>query len=57
MPDTVVSIRDNAFFSTSSGIDKIIVHNSESNITLGKDRTPSKHDSVREKVEVEFVGE
>lgn len=57
IPSSVESIGDYAFFSTSSGIDKIIVHNSESNITLGKDRTPSKQDSVREKVEVEFVGE
>lgn len=57
IPSSVESIGDYAFFSTSSGIDKIIIHNSENNITLGKDWIPLKQDSVREKVEAEFVGE
>ncbi|MGN0570561.1 MAG: leucine-rich repeat domain-containing protein [Candidatus Fimenecus sp.] len=57
IPASVQSIGDYAFFSTSSQIEKIIVHkNEESELTLGKDWIPNKKDSIRDKVPVEYVG-
>lgn len=57
IPASVQTIGDYAFFSTASEIEKIVVHkDSENDLTLGKDWTPSKKDSIREKVPVEYVG-
>ena len=57
IPSSVKSIGDYAFFSTSSSIDKIVVHqpNADS-LTLGKDWIPNKKNNVREKVTVEYTG-
>lgn len=57
IPASVKSIGDYAFFSTSSSIDKIVVHqpNADS-LTLGKEWTPNKKNNVRDKVTVEYVG-
>ena len=57
IPSSVKSIGDYAFFSTSSSIDKIVVHqpNADS-LTLGKDWMPNKKNNVREKVTVEYTG-
>ncbi len=57
IPSCVKSIGDYAFFSTSSSIDKIVIHqpNGDS-LTLGKDWIPNKKNNVREKVAVEYVG-
>lgn len=56
IPSNVKSIGDYAFYSTGSSVEKVIVHNSEENLTLGKDWSPHKKNSVRERVPVEFVG-
>ena len=57
IPSSVKSIGDYAFFSTSSSIDKIVVHQpSADSLTLGKDWLPNKKNNVREKVTVEYVG-
>ena len=49
------SIGDYAFYSTGSSIEKVIVHNAEENPELGKDWSPHKKNSAREKVPVEFT--
>lgn len=56
IPSNVQSIGDYAFYSTGSSIEKVIVHNTEENLELGKDWSPHKKNSVREKVPVEFTG-
>lgn len=57
IPASVQSIKDYAFFSTASRIEKIIVHkDSEHDLALGKDWIPGKNSSVRDKVPVEYVG-
>lgn len=57
IPSSVKSIGDYAFFSTSSSIDKIVVHQpSADSLTLGKDWIPNKKNNVREKVAVEYAG-
>lgn len=56
IPSSVEKIGDYAFFSTSSLIEKIIVHSNEEDISLGTDWQPNKKNSVRDKVPVEFAG-
>ncbi len=56
IPANVQSIGDYAFYSTGSSIEKVVVHNTEENLELGKDWSPHKKNSVREKVPIEFVG-
>lgn len=56
IPANVQFIGDYAFYSTGSSIEKVVVHNTEENLELGKDWSPHKKNSVREKVPVEFVG-
>lgn len=58
IPASVSSIGDYAFFSTSSQIEKVIVHhNSEADLTLGKDWLPNQSDKINKKIPVEYVGE
>lgn len=57
IPSSVQKIGDYAFFTSSSSIEKIFIHNdSEDDIEFGTDWQPNKKNSVREKVPFEFVG-
>lgn len=57
IPASVKSIGDYGFFSTSSSIDKIVVHQpGADSLTLGKDWIPNVKNNVRQKVTVEYVG-
>ncbi|MGN0521428.1 MAG: leucine-rich repeat domain-containing protein [Eubacterium sp.] len=58
IPSSVQSIGDYAFFSTSSQIEKIIMHHSsEADLTLGKDWLPNQSEKINKKIPVEYVGE
>ncbi|MGN1124114.1 MAG: leucine-rich repeat domain-containing protein [Eubacterium sp.] len=57
IPSSVKSIGDYAFFSTSTQIKKIVVHqSSEADIELGKDWLPNQSDKINKKIPVEYVG-
>lgn len=57
IPSSVTEIGDYAFFSNSSSIEKIVIHQKdESAIKFGESWIPSKKNSVSEKVFVEYVG-
>lgn len=57
IPASVTSIGDYAFFSTSTQMEKIVVHKaSEADLTLGKDWIPNQANSVNTKIPVEYVG-
>ncbi|MGN0532425.1 MAG: leucine-rich repeat domain-containing protein [Eubacterium sp.] len=58
IPSSVKSIGDYAFFSTSTQIKKVIVHhNSESDLSLGKDWLPNQSEKINKKIPAEYVGE
>lgn len=58
IPSSVQSIGDYAFFSTATQIKKIVIHHeSEADLTLGKDWVPNQSDKVNKKIPVEYVGE
>ena len=54
IPSSVKSIGDYGFFSTASKIKKVVVHNEEKNLKLGKDWLPNMERNVRKKVAVVF---
>lgn len=58
IPSSVKSIGDYAFFSTSSSIEKIIVHqNGPEALELGEDWIPNKKDTINKKVPVEYTAD
>lgn len=57
IPASVTSIGDYAFFSTSTKLQKIVMHHeSEESLTLGKDWVPNAESAVNKKIPVEYVG-
>lgn len=57
IPASVTKIGDYAFFSTASSIEKIVIHQKDADaLELGSNWIPQKKNSVKEKVEVEYMG-
>ncbi len=58
IPASVEKIGDYAFFSSSSSVEKVIVHkNSAADLELGKDWLPNQKNAINKEAPVEFVGE
>lgn len=58
IPSSVKTIGDYAFFSTSSQVEKIVMHHSsEDDVELGEDWVPNHSDKINKKIPVEYVGE
>ncbi|MGN0528623.1 MAG: leucine-rich repeat domain-containing protein [Eubacterium sp.] len=58
IPSSVKSIGNYAFFSTSTKIEKIVMHHdSEADLKLGKDWVPTASEKISKKIPVEYVGE
>lgn len=57
IPASVETIGNYAFFSTSSSVQKVIVHkNSEEDLNLGTDWLPNQINAINQEVPVEYVG-